>query len=653
MKRYIFIMLFAAYCGVTASAVYGSDWAHNAIDLTHKYGDGSGVKVGIMDGEARCSHQELSGHCTEYYSKEDKGQYYSNHGTHVATIIAGRNKAPDWLNHNGGVAPNAHIGSYAVFNSIYGPNDGQWISDSAETEMANLAASHGVTVINQSYGDYDARGRAYLNPNLISIWKAHKNIIFSMAAGNDGTLLDPGNVKGIENVIFVGASDQSGNITGWSNRPGNAYKHQFIVAPGDYISGGFANSDADYGHMSGTSMAAPMVTGAIAILHDHWGHLKGDPGATAGILFESAIDKGAPGVDNVYGHGMLNIRGMFNPIPITDNPPGDGNPDVPCDDVIIVNPPTDIIGTPGDGIWFDSFGGKHHSDCIPDDDVVIDNPPGDIIGTPGDGIWFDSHNDRSYFAVEVNGRRKVLRRMNASAALIRSASDLDVVFFDRYGRDYKTNASNYASHSSTVTDYMDLGGGVAMQMVNNGKPNFKVDMDGIFVGRGRTMGFDSNPVLNVLDDGTFISNDKMGVMYTDSTTAAHYKPEDWLTLTFIKENGFLGSTGVGKYDTIASTVSKDYGMFFGSTTMALSKGNGGRSIVKMSDTVPSLAFEAGLRGEVKKNLNWKFTVSQDLQPVGGTMSVSYDDRHSSNINRTIDMGDYRDTKLMFKVNFTW
>jgi hypothetical protein len=200
---------------------------------------------------------------------------------------------------------------------------------------------------------------------------------------------------------------------------------------------------------------------------------------------------------------------------------------------------------------------------------------------------------------------------------------------------------------------MDLGGGVALQMVNNGKPNFKVDVNGVSVGRGRTMGFKNNPVLATLDDGTFISNDKVGVMYSDYATAAHYKPEDWLTLTFIKENGFLGSTGAGKYDTIASTVSKDYGMFFGSTTMALSKGNGGRSIVNMSDTVPSLAFEAGLRGEVKKNLNWQFTVSQDLQPVGGTLSVSYDDRHGSNINRTIDMGDYRDTKLMFKVNFTW
>ena len=163
MKRYIFIMLFAAYCGVTASAVYGSDWAHNAIDLTHKYGDGSGVKVGVMDGEVRCSHQELAGHCSEYYSVEDKGNYYSNHATHVATIIAGKNKAPDWLDHDGGVAPNAHIGSYAVFHSKWGTADSHWISDNAEIEMANKAASHGVTVINQSYGDYNDYGQAYLN----------------------------------------------------------------------------------------------------------------------------------------------------------------------------------------------------------------------------------------------------------------------------------------------------------------------------------------------------------------------------------------------------------------------------------------------------------------------------------------------------------
>ena len=651
MKRYILVMLFAA-----SSAVYGSEWAHNAIDLTHEYGDGSGVKVGIMDGEVRCNHQELAGHCSEYFSAEDSGQYWSNHGTHVATIIAGVNKAPDWLNHDGGVAPKAHIGSYPVFQSRWGTADAQWISDAAETEMANMAASHGVTVINQSYGDYNQYGQAYLNQNMVNVWRSHKNIIFVNAAGNDGTLLDRGNVGNIKNVIFVGASDQSGNIASWSNRPGNNYKDQFIVAPGDYISGGFANSDADYGHMSGTSMAAPMVTGAIAILHDHWGHLKGDPRATAGILFESAIDKGAPGVDKVYGHGMLNIRGMFEPIPIVDNPGEGDDPGEVCDDVVIIDDPVNPpIGVPGDGNWYDSRGNKHISSCAGEDEPVVDDPwDGYVCEIGCGGNWYDSRG-RNYYAIEVNGKRKILNRAKLSSALIRSSSDLSVVFFDKYGRDYKTNAANYSPHSSVVTDYMDLGEGVSMQMVNNGKPNFKVEMDGVSVGRGRTMGFDSNPVLASLNDGTFISNDKMGVMYTDSTTAAVYKPEDWLTLTYVKENGFLGSTGVGKYDTIASTVSKEYGMFFGSATMALSKGKDSRSrsVVKMSDTVPSLGFAAGLKGEIIKNLDWSFTVSQALQPTGGTMSVSYDDRHGRNINRSVDMGDYRDTKFMFRIKFTW
>ena len=645
MKRYIFVMLFAV-----SSAAYGSEWAHNAINLTHQYGDGSGVKVGVMDGVTRCSHKELKGRCENYFPDEFMGEYYSNHGTHVATIIAGKDKAPDWVNHDGGVAPKAKIYNYAVFNSSWGTSDAWWISDEAETEMANLAASHGVSVINQSYGDYNAQGRPYLYDAIVNIWRSHKDIIFVNAAGNDGMVLDPGNVKNIDNVIFVGASDQSGRIAGWSNRPGENYKDQFIVAPGDFISGGFAGNDAEYGHMSGTSMAAPIVTGAIAILHDHWGHLKGDPSATSGILFESAIDMGAPGVDKVYGHGMLNIRGIFEPIAIQD-PPGGGNDGGDCDDtvIVIVDPPA--IGTPGDGVWFDSRGRQHISDCIPEDDIVIGDPPGETIGTPGDGVWFDGR-DRSYFAMEVNGKRRVLRRMKASSVLMSSAADLSVVFFDRYGRDYKTNAANYQS-TRRVSEFMDLNDTMALQFVAGDNPNFKMKFDDISVGKSRTMGFDNNPVLAMLDDGAFISNDKVGVMHSDTATTALYKPEDWLTLTFVKENGFLGSTGVGKYDTISSTVKKDYGMFFGSTTMAVSKGEAAGGIVKMSDTVTSLAFETGMKVAVNDRLNWQFSISQALQPVDGSMSVSYDNKHGRNVTRTIDMEDYRDTKFMFKINYTW
>ena len=45
--------------------------------------------------------------------------YWSNHATHVADTIAGVDKAPGWRQHDGGVAPKAHIGSYQVFHEPY------------------------------------------------------------------------------------------------------------------------------------------------------------------------------------------------------------------------------------------------------------------------------------------------------------------------------------------------------------------------------------------------------------------------------------------------------------------------------------------------------------------------------------------------------
>ena len=595
---------------VVTSVANGSDWAHNAIDLTHKYGDGSGVKVGVLDGGVRCSHQELKGHCQNTFYTDTPS--YTNHGTHVATIIAGRDKAPDWLNHDGGVAPNATIHSYEVFGS-----GDWWISDENEAKMVYRAASDGVSVINMSYGAYDGQGRAALPDALVDVWRSHKNITFVNAAGNDGTLLDPGNVDNLKNVIFVGATDQSGNITSWSNTPGNNYKNQFIVAPGDYISGAFAGSDNDYGHMSGTSMAAPIVTGVIAILHDHWGHLKNNPSATAGVLFDSAIDKGAKGVDSVYGHGMLNVLGIWEPLPIKD--PGDPIAE-PCEEIIII------------------------------DDPII-SPP---IGTPGDGVWYDDRGNRNFFLVKAHGDYKVLKRVRASSTLMGAASNLSLVFFDRYVRDSKTRAAKYYPTSRTTTDYMNLSDTTSMQLVSGRLPNFKIQTgDDISVGRGRTAGMNYNPVMETLDDGVFVTKDNVGFMYADTSKTVFYQPEDWWTLSYTKEDGFLGSTGLGNYDTIASTWSKDYGMFFGSTTLAVSEGGSDKGLVRMSDRVSTMAFETGLKGEIKKNLNWKFTVSQALQPLDGSMSVDYSVRGGRTVTNTIDLGDYRTTKVGFQINFTW
>ena len=114
-----------------------------------------------------------------------------------------------------------------------------------------------------------------------------------------------------------------------------------------------------------------------------------------------------------------------------------------------------------------------------------------------------------------------------------------MVFFDKFGRDYKTNAVNYKSVDRVSTEYLDLNDNMSLQMVNGNTPNFKMKLfDDVAVGRGRTLGFASNPVLDMLDDGAFIIKDNIGIMHSDTSTTELYKTDDWLMLTYTKEKGY-------------------------------------------------------------------------------------------------------------------
>lgn len=87
------------------------------------------------------------------------------------------------------------------------------------------------------------------------------------------------------------------------------WKNHFLVAPGEAIYSDLPNGQ--YGYMSGTSMATPVVAGAAALLQARWPRLKLTPDVTAQILLTTATDKGAPGVDGVYGRGLLNVAAAF------------------------------------------------------------------------------------------------------------------------------------------------------------------------------------------------------------------------------------------------------------------------------------------------------------------------------------------------------
>ena len=106
--------------------------------------------------------------------------------------------------------------------------------------------------------------------------------------------------------------------------------------------------------------------------------------------------------------------------------------------------------------------------------------------------------------------------------------------------------------------------GVALQLTE-GRPNFKLALgdSGWVSGKGRTLGFkEKNPLLELLDDGTFVANKNFGLMVSDSATTGVIRA-DGLTLTLTDEDGFLGSRGngalsFGDYDTVSATMAREY-----------------------------------------------------------------------------------------------
>ena len=118
--------------------------------------------------------------------------------------------------------------------------------------------------------------------------------------------------------ISVIAVDENNNIASFSNGCGVA-KDYCLAAPGNFIWGPTETKSAllvleshSWAALSGTSLAAPHVSGAIALLKDAYPSMSSEE--IVSLLFVSATDLGAPGTDEVYGRGMLNLQAAFKPI---------------------------------------------------------------------------------------------------------------------------------------------------------------------------------------------------------------------------------------------------------------------------------------------------------------------------------------------------
>jgi len=216
----------------------------------------------------------------------------NEHGTHVSGIIAAEHfDSQISTDHVQGIAPEAKI----LPTTFIGEDGGGDISDAIRA--IDYAVSRGAKVINASWGGSSCS--VALKQKIASI--GGQGVMFIAASGNEGKDIDryasyPAAFQS-PNQITVGAIGYHTSMAPFSNY-GNIGVHLF--APGtDIVSTIPSNS---MGSMTGTSMATPFVTGAIALLLSH------RPAASADQL-RSALYNSAY-YDRFYrnaSHGSLNI----------------------------------------------------------------------------------------------------------------------------------------------------------------------------------------------------------------------------------------------------------------------------------------------------------------------------------------------------------
>lgn len=242
--------------------------------------DGAGVTIAVLDTGIDTGHGDLAGRVVaerNFSAAEDAGDRYG-HGTHVASIAAGTG-ARSGGTHKG-VAPGARLLNAKVLD------DDGYGSDSEIIAGMEWAVAQGARVVNLSLGDTDT---PEIDPmeEAVNRLSEQTGALFVVSAGNEGpgasTVGTPGSADA---ALTVGAVDKDDKLADFSSigpRTGDGAVKPDLTAPGVDIGAAAAEGStvaeegtpvADgYVAISGTSMAAPHVAGAAALLaqrHPDW-----------------------------------------------------------------------------------------------------------------------------------------------------------------------------------------------------------------------------------------------------------------------------------------------------------------------------------------------------------------------------------------------
>jgi len=326
----------------TVSGAYGTEYNYqsmlssvNPLSLNDYGYTGAGVKVAVVDSGIDKTHAEFDGR-TIYgrdFASSASGYGYdeNGHGSHVASIIAGDRDASGMR----GVAYNATLYDYKVDND--GDSSLEGLSgDAAIASIFNQHVTDGINVSNNSWGGSTsitattaAAIRATYSSTISAMRSAQSNgtlIIF--AAGNNGRV-QPDSFGAAAHLItelanewlVVVAVNSSLTETAYTNRCGVAY-NICVTAPGggdNQSSDGIlaAQANGTYVRYSGTSMAAPHVSGLAAALMEKFPSLTPAQIATrikstasytglTGSSGQTSANSSTAVMQAIFGHGLVN-----------------------------------------------------------------------------------------------------------------------------------------------------------------------------------------------------------------------------------------------------------------------------------------------------------------------------------------------------------
>ncbi len=283
-----------------------------------------GVVVGMLDSGALTTHEDLManlwanptpGTTTSYASVGSNGRADSisetdsanglngvaksgvptddvsagGHGTLTAGVVGA-------VGNNGkGVAGVAWKVQLMVLKFLDGSGSG---TTTDELPCIDYAISHGVSVINASFGSSSGS-----QAEMDAIQAAGKaGIVFVCAAGNSGENIDispafPADYP-LDNIICVGATDNRDLPVYFSNYGSGSVE---IFAPGESILSTSNSGPSGYAYASGTSLATPFVTGAVALLRAKY------PGDTYRQIINRVLN-GADRIPALVGKAQTNGR---------------------------------------------------------------------------------------------------------------------------------------------------------------------------------------------------------------------------------------------------------------------------------------------------------------------------------------------------------